>query len=162
MAEIRIANHVNIARFLSVWQVSRRIPKWQLDQGLVRPKGPTPKLDAAAREKKRDKRLRQYDRTRQDLENTTRDPEGFNFLERKVAVECYPHIFEEVVSKPRFSKVKRRETPSTGVELGELKIPNLIDVCTYNFIASTPSVEEEVEASGVELGESQSAFTFYV
>lgn len=48
------------------------------------------------------------------------------------------------------------------MELGELKIPNLIDICTYNFIASATSVEEEVEASGVELGESQTEFTFYV
>lgn len=71
MAEIRIANNVNIAQFLSVWQISQRIPRWQVDLGLVKPKGPTPELDAAARETKRNKKLRQYERTRQALENTT-------------------------------------------------------------------------------------------
>ena len=148
MAETPIPNNSNIARFPSVWQQSPRIPQWQVDQGLVKPKGPTPELDAAARETKRNKKARQYERTRQPLETTTRDPDDFSFLERKVAVESYPHIFEEVIRVPRFTKVKRRETPSTDVDLSEFRISNLNGVCTYNFIARTTSVEEEAEPSG--------------
>ena len=146
--EIRIANNVNNPQFLAAWQLSPRLPKWQLDSGLVKPKRATPEEDAIAREAKRRKKSKQYDRAREALANTSKDPDSFNFIERKVAIECYPDMFEEVIGGSRFSKVKRRETslnetPSTEVDLSEFRISNLNDVCTYKFIARTTSVGEE-------------------
>lgn len=112
---IKVENNIDVAKFQSVWKVSTsRIAQWQVDQGLVKPKGKSPEEDATYRAYRNKKRSNKIGKIAEALENTTRDPETFSRLERKAAIDHYPHIFEEVVSTPRYAKIKRRETPPCG------------------------------------------------
>ena len=113
--------------------LSAKIPQWQIDKDLIRPKGPTPELDASRRATRVNKRSNKTEEIRQALKDTARDPATFTRVERKVAIDYYGHIFEEVGQR-RYAQIKRREAPlpenpSTEVGLSEFQISNLIGVC---------------------------------